>query len=335
MDCRPIRKLLAASIDDQLTPDEQRNVDAHVQSCSVCRAELADLRATVAHLRNVEQIEPPPWMTQKIMARIRAQAVQPEKSLWERLLGVWPAHVPLGAVATVMLTVFVIMVFRSIQPELTRDAMQEMPKQTVPAQELSLQKESAQSVAKPETVREPQRTKTDKTASEKPAMAPPAVQKEQVSPPVPTPRSGVSAPAAEQPAKTWKQDSGSLEDSARYEKSETAGDMVRTERYKMKKAAPAIRSGAPGVPPLSSITVAVADVDAAVAQVRAMIAKSGGRVVRGEPVANGQVITVELSPEQLTGFRAQLKKLGQVTERLLAVDDRMVVTIRMEVVFAK
>lgn len=328
MDCRAIRKLLPASVDHQLTPDEQRNVDAHVQSCSACREELADLRATVAHLRNVEQIEPPPWLTQKIMTRIRAEAAQAPKSFWERVFGVWPMKVPLGAMATVMLAAFVVMIFRSIQPELVRDAVQDVPKQTAPVPESTPQKEPLPTVSRPDGAQKERQAKVD---AKKPAMAPAEVQKDQ-SPELP--RAGVPSPAAEQPAKAWKQEDNRFEKAGRYE--ERAEErMVRTETYKAKKSAPlpASRSAVPGVPAVPDMTVVVADVDAAAGQAREAVLKSGGRVVSSEPADGRWIVIAEIAPEKLTDLRVQLKGLGLVTERLQTAADKVSVSrIRIEIV---
>lgn len=50
----PIEQL-SAYLDQQLTPEEQATVDAHLRSCEQCRLALADLRATVALVRALPQ----------------------------------------------------------------------------------------------------------------------------------------------------------------------------------------------------------------------------------------------------------------------------------------
>lgn len=332
MDCRAIKKLLPASVDHQLTADDQRRVDEHVQSCASCRAELADLRATVAHLQNIEQIVPPPWMTQKIMARIRADE-QPSKSFWERLFGAWPMKVPLGALATVMLTVFIIVIFRSIQPELTHDAVQDTPKQTAPVPEATLRKEAAPAVSKPEAVPESRRAKAERAVPSVPP-APEAADKKGASPAL-APIAGASAPAAEQATQVRKQEAESLKESERYEKSDAAEGMIRPEAKKAKKPAPspAMRSAAPRAPAVPGITVIVGDAESASGQIRASVQNLGGRVVSIESsAADRQVITVELSPDKLPDLREQLKGLGQVTEHPVVADDKVSVRrIRIEI----
>lgn len=338
MDCREIRKLLPAAVDRQLEADDQQRLDEHMQSCAACRVELEDLRRTVVHLQHVEEVDPPPWMTEKIMVQIRAEAVQPSPSWRKRLFGAWPANLPLGAVATVMLAVFVIVIFRSIQPELTRDTVQEVSKPSAPATEPALQKEAKPPVAVPETVREPQRITREKAAPERPVMAPPAVQEDQALPPaVPLPRAGASVPTAEQKEKVRKQEATNLDESVRYEKRDAAEGMARTESHRAKKAAPSasVRSVVPGVPLSLKMTVAVADVDTAVAQVRQAAQKAGGRVTGRESTAIRQAITVEIAPEKLDSLRAELKEIGAVTEQRVAVEDTAIIRVRIEIVAAQ
>jgi len=338
MDCREIRKLLPAAVDRQLETDDQQRLDEHLQSCAACRAELEDLRKTVGYLQHIEEVETPTWMTEKIMAQIRAEAVQPAPSWRKRLFGAWPANLPLGAVATVMLAVFVIVIFRSIQPELTRDMVQEASKPSAPATEPALQKEAKPPVAATEAVREPQKMKREKTAPERPAMAPSAVQEGQALPPaVPLPRAGASTPAAEQKEKVRKQETTNLDESVRYEKRDSAEGMARTESHRAKKAAPStsLRSAVPGVPISLKMMVAVADVDVAVAQVRQAAQKTGGRVTSRESTAIRQAITVEVAPEKLDSLRAELKEIGDVTEQKVPVEDAPIIRVRIEIVAAQ
>lgn len=338
MDCREIRKLLPAAVDRQLEADDQQRLDEHVQSCAACRSELDDLRRTVVHLQHVEEVDPPPWMTEKIMAQIRAEAAQPPPNWRKRLFGAWPANLPLGAVATVMLAVFVIVIFRSIQPELTRDTAQEASKPSAPATEPALPKEAKPPVAAPETGRGPQRITREKAAPERPAMAPPAVQEDKALPPaVPLPRAGASVPTAEQKEKVRTQEATNLDESARHEKRDAVEGMARTEPYRAKKAAPSasMRSAVPGVPLSLKMTVAVADVDTAVAQVRQAAQKTGGRVTGRESTAIRQAITVEIAPEKLDSLRAELKEIGAVTEQRVAVEDTAIIRVRIEIVAAR
>lgn len=115
MECNKIQEKLSEYIDGILTPDEKVFVEEHLKSCQRCRESLADLRKTIEHVKNLEEIEPPAWLTQKVMTRVRAEA-ESKKGILHKLF--YPLHikVPIGAVATIAITT--IYIFRAIQPEM-------------------------------------------------------------------------------------------------------------------------------------------------------------------------------------------------------------------------
>lgn len=60
-----------------LEPDEVGSVEAHLEGCARCRAlEAAARRTSEALLASVPQVEPPPALRGKVLARIRAEASQ-------------------------------------------------------------------------------------------------------------------------------------------------------------------------------------------------------------------------------------------------------------------
>lgn len=73
MDCRSCRDDLTAYLDGELEPARVHQVEAHMQGCSSCRAELESLekasRLVAAHL---PEIEPGPDAWDRVAARIAA-----------------------------------------------------------------------------------------------------------------------------------------------------------------------------------------------------------------------------------------------------------------------
>ena len=53
------RALLSEHVDGRLDPRSEARLQAHLSSCTECRAELQELQATVALLRSTPQVEPP------------------------------------------------------------------------------------------------------------------------------------------------------------------------------------------------------------------------------------------------------------------------------------
>jgi hypothetical protein len=118
MDCETIRKKLPEHVEGLLPKNEVARVTEHLASCAECREEYADLLKTVAHLKNLEEIEPPGWLTAKVMAKVKEEA-EKEKRGWRAIFRPYPLKLPLGAAATVLIAVAALYIFREIQPATT------------------------------------------------------------------------------------------------------------------------------------------------------------------------------------------------------------------------
>src|SRR3990172_469459 len=139
MNHNDIRHKLSEYIDNALSADEREAVEAHLKSCHVCSDALAELQKTVEHIKTVEELEPPPWMTQKIMSKVRAEAEK--RSLFQRLFYPLAIKLPIQAVVVVFLAVTAFSIYRNIQPAQT-------PSET-PMQEFAAQQEARQKGARP------------------------------------------------------------------------------------------------------------------------------------------------------------------------------------------
>jgi len=88
-----------------LAPDSvPAEVKAHVAECEACRAELEELRSTIALLDTWKTPEPSPYFMTRLMARITEERAAPRQSWFARLrarIAYGPAmHVrPLAAMA--------------------------------------------------------------------------------------------------------------------------------------------------------------------------------------------------------------------------------------------
>lgn len=137
MDCKEISEKLSAYMEGQLSPEEQGKIEYHLTTCQGCRSLLHDLEKTIACAQGVEEVEPPAWLTQKVMAQVREEAGK--KGILRRLF--FPLHIKIplevfGMAAIAVLTVFV---FKAIQP-VTKKA--EAPSESVKMRE-EVQKEKS------------------------------------------------------------------------------------------------------------------------------------------------------------------------------------------------
>jgi hypothetical protein len=105
-------------MDDHLSPEEREKMDHHLKTCQKCSAALHDLRKTVEYARDVEEMDPPAWLTQKVMARVRDE--QEKKGILRKLF--YPLHVKIPAeiLAALAIAVVTVYVFKSVQPVMKR-----------------------------------------------------------------------------------------------------------------------------------------------------------------------------------------------------------------------
>jgi len=92
MEHAEIRLKLAAYLDDAVSDEEKEEIKRHLGRCGGCRGEIADLELTVRYLKSLPEVEPTPWLAEKIMALVMDEATQ-KTSLWRRLF--FPLHVKL------------------------------------------------------------------------------------------------------------------------------------------------------------------------------------------------------------------------------------------------
>ena len=90
MECKGIKEKLCAYLEGIVSPEEKRIIEEHLPSCPECRKNLADLKKAGELVKDLAEVEPPAWFTQKIMSRIRAEE-EKKKGLWQKLF--YPLHI--------------------------------------------------------------------------------------------------------------------------------------------------------------------------------------------------------------------------------------------------
>ena len=116
MDCDNIKEKLSAYIDGLSSSEDKAIIEEHLKSCQECRTSLADLEKTVSYVKSLQDIEPPAWLSQKVMTRVRKETV-PREGILHKLF--YPLHIklPVQAIATILIAVSAFYIFKTIQPE--------------------------------------------------------------------------------------------------------------------------------------------------------------------------------------------------------------------------
>jgi hypothetical protein len=312
MECDRIQKELSAYIEDALPSGEKGIIDEHLKSCPECRKTLADLEMTIRSLKGLEEITPPPWLTQKIMARVKAEAELTKRNFWQKLF--YPLHVklPLEAFGLFLIALTALFVFKSMEPKVN----------TVTAPSESTVSEYA--------AKAPQETEAGKPF-QAPVVTPAKKKDETAGPPPQQESSPLPAQPPEQPAEKPLVDHGPRGEE------KLPGALKPAERDMLIKSAPApaalsaqraasqesAAQGAgkamSGVPETEDVSISLrtGDIDYAKKDIKEVLSKLGGRVIREEPASGTFIITAELGPDKLPLFMDRLKTLGSVKEKTL------------------
>ena len=104
MDHSEIRRMLSPYLDNAVSAGEKAEIEAHLSQCERCRTALFELNQMVGHLKDIQEIEPPPEMAAEIMRRVR-NLPQPKPALWKRLFLPLSIKLPIEAFAILCLCV--------------------------------------------------------------------------------------------------------------------------------------------------------------------------------------------------------------------------------------
>ncbi|HEX5506751.1 MAG TPA: zf-HC2 domain-containing protein, partial [Thermomicrobiales bacterium] len=101
MDCREIRPLLSAYMDNELAPDDLRAVQEHVADCADCAALLTSYRRIRAAVRALPEADPPPELREAVFAK-----ATPAYRRRAALLGLGQQGLAAAALVVTILAVF-------------------------------------------------------------------------------------------------------------------------------------------------------------------------------------------------------------------------------------
>jgi len=144
MNCHDIQQKLSAYIEGIIPPEERMLIEEHLKSCSTCNESLVDLKRTMSYIHDLEDVEPPAWLREKVMSRIKTET-EPKRGFFQKLF--YPLHIklPIEAVAVLFIAVAALYIFKAIQPEvkIARAPSEVIPQ--IPLQEKETPQENAKS----------------------------------------------------------------------------------------------------------------------------------------------------------------------------------------------
>lgn len=269
-----IRHMLSAYMDGSITADEKRIIGEHLKTCPDCTRVLEELQKTVGHIRSLEEVEPPAWMTQKIMAHVRDAAEEKEggvfglahasraaakgrlaeesaqpatvpapaskkESLFRRFFAPARFRTPLQAVAVLFLVVTAFYIFRTMEPaQKAMQTPQEHPSDAVQkaAPPLPLPEKPARMLSREERTRAPEQQAPAGSVPQSPAYKALDMkpQQEAVAPPVL--QESAPAPSAKpQPAEAPEQEKRQATGFQAFDSAVGAGMEAKDERSFAKK----------------------------------------------------------------------------------------------------
>jgi len=343
MEHTEIRRKLSAYLDGALDTKVRAEIEAHLAECDRCRAALADLKLTLAHLKNLPEVEPPPWLTAKIMTRVQNPSGQ-KQGFWQRLF--LPLHIklPLEALALVFICVTSYYLTRTNAPlaplteppQLTRsEAPRPEPVKPAPAKTPG----RTPAVSKPHTPA-PQVTTGIPAAQPK--------QKEAATtyaPSPPTSASDISVPpkmskpqfrtpeTISRPAAEWampEQETIQREEALKYAREEkNASDLLMQKksisgtRYSAEVTGGAQRGvthpedrSAPGGnmewSKPAEVNLRVADPAGAVEKIEAAVTHSGGKIIRRVYGETSHLLSVQIESQKVAELIGKLERIGKL-----------------------
>jgi hypothetical protein len=307
MEHADMRRKLSAYLDNAVTTEEKSEIKRHLGSCGTCRGEIADLELTVGYLKTLPDVEPPPWLTAKIMAKVREMS-ETKPTLWQRLF--FPLHVklPIEAVALVFLCVTGFYLARTIGTQAPLTTLSHAPQQApVPP-----------SVAAPPALIPQGKMRTAHPGNLQPppaaqAPAPPQSQPEPELQPE-------TAPAPARPAEQIQEpelrpaDEGTMMDNgaslpAKEEKNVTYGTVKRAKKAPAAGALPLLGGAAAEK---AEISLLVDDPGAAGGIIEEAVTRLGGRISGHSYSEDSHLLIIRIGAQKIPSLLDRLERIGTV-----------------------
>ena len=349
MEHAAIQSKLSDYLDDAVTSEEKAAIEEHFAMCPECHKALAELRATRRHVLSLAEVDPPPWLTGKIMAQVREQADE-KKGLFRRLF--YPLHIklPMEAMGLIFLAVTAYLIVRTVQPEITPlpapskevyERAQPATPQTATPLKSSEEKQQIRRRAEKRSMVERAPTpapRAEGTLSLESSGAKPAAQPE-----VTPKETNAPEPEADRKANLEEMAVKPAERSEMAQKQIAMPAPAAQATRPLEEAAPrqerraveplaltAKKSALDAQPP--QLTLHAKDAAAAGTKIEEAVSRLGGKIVKKESFENTQLLFAQVDVKKVNELLVTLEHLGEVKEKVLPgkeAEGSGVITIRI------
>jgi len=323
--CKDIEEKLTAYQEGVLSPQEKNLVEDHLAACAQCTSALAGLKKTVDLLKDLPEVEPPPWFTQKIMAQVREEAEE-KNSLLKRLFYPFHIKIPIEAFATLCVVALGLYVYKTSSPEIKTYQAPPTAIIEAPAKDVTVSKP----VEKPKTIALPETESDKEILSQKEPLPQPSVQadaqrassepimerKEEIQA-----ATGVAPPAPIRSMAKETDTSVSVGAGRKEEREEKAFKSAP----RSKKADVKIQAGA-------ALTLSVENIASASTDIEKVLGQSGITITEREFKDGIQTFIVHCPAQKLQWLLGRLRTIGEIKDSHLIPDDTnsdLQITIRV------
>lgn len=311
MECKNIQGKLSAYIEGLIPSEEKRGIEEHLGSCEKCKDSLIDLRKTIEYVHNLEDVEPPSWLTQKIMANVRAE-VKPKKGIIQKLFYPLYIKLPIEAVATVAIAIVAMYIFKTIQPEikLAKAPSEVTAPQILPQEKEILQKDK-ENVIPPSPPLAKEVKEGFKAEQPMPAKKPELMAKyaEEQKAAAPITKQDKVTPLAGAPS--------------------TTNDELKREVFSV---APETKALAGKITVRITFSINVKDIELAQKEIGNIVTELGGKISKTELLENKIILFTELNSKKIEDLNKKLSLIGEAKKKetaLEAMEDKVEVSIEI------
>lgn len=318
MECKDIQESLSAYLEGVVSSEDRKLINEHLSSCQQCSGALEDMKKTGELLQNLEEIEPPPWLTKKIMSQVREESEHKE-GIFHKLF--YPLHIkiPIEAFATLIVVVMVLSIYKTIEPDMKAIqappvTIRAIPKDEAPKDYTKGEKESPAPEGK--TVLEERPEKERDAAPVRPVEQKVMAKKQEA---VEEPLQAQKAPATLAKEKDSSVYAGAAAKDARERKALTDAFTLKSTIIEK--------------PRHIAVIVQVKDVGVAGKEVEHLLGQLGARNIVRESREGTDVVTAEITAQKTEEFFKKLKGIGEMKEKDTRPDiQEGNVSVRIEIV---